>query len=123
MATNSTIVFVAVTIGSLAGGPLGAALGAGIASPIGIALETVIKKRIADDVAIQFEDATVGRYVYETLRNMLAAGASAKFGKWASKQNFGGAWGEWESTRVFKEITTFGARKGSSATVGGSVKK
>ena len=52
-------------------------IGALLATPLGIAGETLIKHTINDPVLrAQFEDATFGRVIYETLRNTLAAGAA-----------------------------------------------
>ena len=75
--------FIGITIGSAIGGPLGAALGAGVATSIGIAAETEIQKKIGDDgLRGEFEEATVGRYIYETLRAMITTGAAKQFSKW-----------------------------------------
>jgi len=78
--TNSSIVCVGILIGTGFASPiLGAVIGAGLASPLGILAENEIKKALIDDphVRSQFEEATVGRYIYETLRNMVAAGAAS----------------------------------------------
>lgn len=115
MATNSTIVLVGVTISSLLG-PWGTALGTGIATPIGIAAETGIKKKIAQDLRIQFEDATVGRYIYETLRNMLAAGAAAKFAQWIEKLRP-------EITGLVVSLARYGAKEVGSDAVEASVQQ
>lgn len=77
---------VGITIGGLIGGPFGAAIGAGIATAIGIAVETEIKKGIRDEgLQGEFEEATVGRYLYETFTAMLTTGATKSFSKWLKK--------------------------------------
>ena len=119
MATNSTIVFTGPTIGGYIGGPVGAALGAGIATPIGIFAEAEIRKMIAEDPRIQFEDATVDRYIYETLRNMLATGAAAKFAKWIEK--IGASAFEAASVALARTFS-WASGKISSTTVNGSMK-
>ncbi|KAL9101179.1 MAG: hypothetical protein Q9163_003538 [Psora crenata] len=82
--TNSTIVcagiLVGMAVGTALGNPLiGGVIGAGLASPIGILAETKIADALIDDPRVRSDihEATVGRYIYETLRNMLAAGAAA----------------------------------------------
>jgi hypothetical protein len=79
---NSSIVCTGIFIGALIGGPVGAAIGAGITTPVGILVETQIARTITDPVLKgQFEEATIGRFIYETLRNVLAAGAAAMIAK------------------------------------------
>ncbi|KDR79182.1 hypothetical protein GALMADRAFT_277685 [Galerina marginata CBS 339.88] len=86
VATRATIVTIGVTIGSLIGGPMGAAIGAGVATSIGIAAEAGIRKKIGDEgLQGEFEDATVGRYIFETLKAMIATGAARQFSKWIKK--------------------------------------
>lgn len=121
MATSSTIVFVGVTIGSLIGGPVGAALGAGIATPLGIIAEVEIKKTIEPDVRIQFEEATVGRYIYETLRNMLAAGAAAKFAGWIEK--IGLPYFSRVVSELGRDALNFTSTRASSTAMNASLKK
>jgi hypothetical protein len=78
---NSSIVCTGVFFGALMGGPLGAAIGAGLTTFIGILVEAHIAGTITDPaLKSQFEEATIGRIIYETLRNVLAAGAAAKIG-------------------------------------------
>ena len=46
-------------------------------TPIGILVETKIAGTIKDpQLQAQFEEATVGRYILETIRNTLAVGAA-----------------------------------------------
>lgn len=74
---NSSTVAVGILIGCLVGGVGGGMIGAALATPLGIAAETLIKHTIDDPVLrAQFEDMTLGRVVYETLRNTLAVGAA-----------------------------------------------
>ncbi|KAI0445135.1 hypothetical protein F4803DRAFT_509522 [Xylaria telfairii] len=78
LCANSSIVCGGIIIGTYMGGALGAALGAGFTTPLAILVETQIAGRIKDpQLQAQFEEATIGRYIYETLRNMLGAGAAA----------------------------------------------
>ena len=112
--------FVAITIGSIIGAPPGAALVAGIATPIGIAAEVEIRKTVAEDLRIEFEDATVGRHIYETLRNMLAAGAAAKFAKWVEKQS-PGAFSA--ASKALDKTLNFSTRKAGGKAVDASVQK
>lgn len=82
LCTNSSIVCVGIVVGSLLG-PVGAMIGAGIATPIGICVETFVVKKTIKNPALraQFEEATIGRYIYETLRNIFAAGCAGYFAK------------------------------------------
>ncbi|KAK0664634.1 hypothetical protein QBC41DRAFT_283636 [Cercophora samala] len=84
---NSSIVCCGILVGVWMGGPIGAALGAGLATPLGIFVETQIAGTIKDpQLLAQFEEATIGRYLYETLRNVLAAGAAAYLSSFLSAQ-------------------------------------
>ncbi|CAL1703199.1 unnamed protein product [Somion occarium] len=84
---NSSIVCCGIFVGALAGGPVGGAIGAGLMTPLGILVETEVAGYIKDPrLQAQFEEATVGRYLYETLRNTLAAGAAGYFGEWLGHQ-------------------------------------
>ncbi|EGO56993.1 hypothetical protein NEUTE1DRAFT_123386 [Neurospora tetrasperma FGSC 2508] len=69
---NSSIVCVGVVVGFMLGESVGAVIGAGIATPIGIWVETEIKEHLIEDPMLlaEFEDATLGRYIGETLLNM-----------------------------------------------------
>jgi hypothetical protein len=66
------------------GGPVGAAIGAGIATPIGILAETTLANALVHDPRLraQVEEATIGRYLFETLRNMGAALVAGYLGKY-----------------------------------------
>jgi hypothetical protein len=67
-----------VIIGDAIGGPLGAAIGAGLSTPLEILVETQIAGIITDPrIRAEFEEATIGRYIYETIRNCVVAGAAA----------------------------------------------
>jgi hypothetical protein len=84
--TNATILALGFAIGGLVGGPMGAAIGGGIATSFGILAETELKKNIQDVALLaRFEEATIGRYVYETLQNSLTRGAGVKFSQWVKK--------------------------------------
>ncbi|KAK3392411.1 Cyanovirin-N [Sordaria brevicollis] len=69
---NSSVVCVGVVVGFMFGETLGSVIGAGIATPIGIWIETEIKEHLIEDPMLlaQFEEATLGRYIGETLLNM-----------------------------------------------------
>ncbi|KAK1776295.1 Cyanovirin-N [Copromyces sp. CBS 386.78] len=69
---NSSVVCVGVVIGFMLGETVGSVIGAGIATPIGIWIETEIKDHLIDDPMLlaEFEEATLGRYIGETLLNM-----------------------------------------------------
>lgn len=69
---NSSVVCVGVVIGFMLGETLGSVIGAGIATPIGIWIETEIKEHLIEDPMLlaEFEEATLGRYIGETLVNM-----------------------------------------------------
>ncbi|KAI0308719.1 hypothetical protein OF83DRAFT_1288873 [Amylostereum chailletii] len=74
---NSSIVTIGAGIGVFFGRPAGAALGAGLTTPIGIMAERLIASNITDPmIRARFEEATSGRLLYETLRNTLTAGAA-----------------------------------------------
>ncbi|KAF1963066.1 hypothetical protein CC80DRAFT_588534 [Byssothecium circinans] len=67
-------------IGGTVGCPvLGAVIGAGLASPAGIFAETQIADRLIDDprVRADIQEANAERYIFETFRNMIAAGAAS----------------------------------------------
>ena len=65
------------TIGGLLGGPWGAAIGAALTTPIGIFLETQLSPTQ--------QTATIERYIFETLRNTIAAGAAGALTAWLSR--------------------------------------
>lgn len=82
MCANSSIVCAGIIVGFLVGGPAGGAIGAGLATPLGILVETEIARTIKDPhLKAQFEEAIMGRYFYESLRNVLAAGAAGYLGR------------------------------------------
>ncbi|ETW87826.1 hypothetical protein HETIRDRAFT_245866, partial [Heterobasidion irregulare TC 32-1] len=68
---NSTTVMVGITIGTCLGGPIGAMIRAGLATPIGILAEMALAGYLVHDPRLkaQFEEATIGRFLYESLRN------------------------------------------------------
>jgi hypothetical protein len=87
LCANSSIVCCGILIGATIGGPVGAALGAGLTTALAILVETQIAGTIKDpQLQGQFEEATIGRYLYETLRNMLAAGAAGYVASFLSTQ-------------------------------------
>ncbi|KAI1748341.1 hypothetical protein F4782DRAFT_542925 [Xylaria castorea] len=75
LCANSSIVCGGIIIGAWIGGPMGAAFGAGFTTPLAILVETQI-----------FEEVTIGRYLYETLRNTLAAGAAVYLSSFLAAQ-------------------------------------
>ena len=77
LSANSTIVMSGVVIGGLLGGPWGAAIGAALTTPIGIFVETQLSP-------IQ-QTATIERYIFETMRNTIAAGASGALTAWLNR--------------------------------------
>ncbi|TBU30403.1 Cyanovirin-N [Dichomitus squalens] len=78
---NSTIVTVGICLGICIGGRIGAATAAGLLTPVGTLVEMEVRKWIKDDkLKAQFEEATIGRYCYDTLQKMLAPGAGAYLG-------------------------------------------
>lgn len=56
-------------------------------TPLGVLLETKAAGQITDPgLQTQFEEATIGRYLYESLRNTLAAGVAGYFAEWVGHQ-------------------------------------
>jgi hypothetical protein len=79
---------VGMLVGTAFGNPIiGCVIGAGLSTPLGILAETGIAKANIDDprVRSEIEEATVGRYIYETLRNMRAAGTASFAAEWLSE--------------------------------------
>ncbi|KAI1496536.1 hypothetical protein F5X99DRAFT_400150 [Biscogniauxia marginata] len=84
---NSSIVCGGIIVGTLIGGPLGGVIGAGLAAPLGILVETQIAGTIQESqLQTQFEEATIGCYLYETLQKTLAEGAAEYLGRFLGKQ-------------------------------------
>ncbi|KAJ7196955.1 hypothetical protein GGX14DRAFT_671380 [Mycena pura] len=79
LSANSTIVMIGISIGTLLGGPWGAAIGAAITTPIGIFLETTLLPGE--------QTATIERYIYETLLNVAVAGAGPYLTQWVTHVN------------------------------------
>lgn len=79
LSANSTIVMIGISIGTLLGGPWGAAIGAAITTPIGIFLETSLTPGE--------QTATIERYIYETLLNVAVAGAGGYLTNWVTRVN------------------------------------
>ncbi|TCD65158.1 hypothetical protein EIP91_003014 [Steccherinum ochraceum] len=72
--SKSPAVSVAIIFSSLCGGILGATLCGGLTAPIGIIVETEAAVIISDvTLKGQFEEATIGRYVYEMVGNVVVA--------------------------------------------------
>lgn len=87
LCVNSSIICGGILIGVWIGGSIGAALGAGLTTALSILVETQIAGKIKDpQLQAQFEEATIGKCFYETIRNMLAAGAAAYLGSFLSTQ-------------------------------------
>ncbi|KAF8310744.1 hypothetical protein DL93DRAFT_2061772 [Clavulina sp. PMI_390] len=75
---NSTIVCVGIMLCIMVSASIGAAIGAAATTGLGIFVESKVAAKIEDpQLRAQFAEATVGRYIYETLRNTAAAGAAA----------------------------------------------
>jgi hypothetical protein len=93
---NSTIVMVGIVIGGFFGGPLGAAIGAGLATPIGILAESnILQPQYEPD---GYQRATLERYIFESLRNAVTAGAAGALSKWL------GTLSEAAMIKAFQEI-------------------
>ncbi len=63
---------------------MGAVIGAGLATPIGILAEYKISNVLVKNPGLKakFEEATIGRYIYETLRNMAGAAIAGYLATW-----------------------------------------
>ncbi|KAI1635309.1 hypothetical protein F4809DRAFT_651288 [Biscogniauxia mediterranea] len=84
---NSSIVCGGIIIGTIIGGPLGGMIGAGLAAPLGVLVETQKAGIIQNSLLqTQFEESTIGCYLYETLRVTLSEGAAEYLGKFLGKQ-------------------------------------
>ena len=78
--TNSSIVTAGICIGATIG-PVGAAVGGALSTPLGIAAEAALKTTItAERIKACFQDVTIRRTIYEALRNALAAGTAGCLG-------------------------------------------
>ncbi|KAF7361092.1 CNVH-domain-containing protein [Mycena sanguinolenta] len=77
LSANSTIVMTGAVIGGLLGGPWGAAIGAAITTPIGIFVETQLSPTQ--------QTATIERYIFETIRNTIAAGTGGALTAWLTR--------------------------------------
>ena len=66
-----------VVVGSLLGGPWGAAIGAAITTPIGIIAETILSPTQ--------QTATIERFIFETMRNTIAAGTAGALTAWLTR--------------------------------------
>lgn len=76
LSLNSTLVLAGSTFGAAIGGPIGAVIGAGVGTVAGITAETTLRKGITDArLRGELEEATISRYIYEALRNMVSAAA------------------------------------------------
>ncbi|KAJ7267003.1 hypothetical protein B0H12DRAFT_1068210 [Mycena haematopus] len=76
-ASGSTAVALLGSVGAYFGGPIGAALIAGAATPLKIMLEQWAGSNLISDPVLrqEFEEATLGKYIIETITNMIAAGS------------------------------------------------
>lgn len=82
-------------------------IGAGIATPIGICAETFVVKKTINKPALRarFEEATIGRYIYETLRNIFATGCAGYFAKFIERLELGSlAAMDMDITRAFEKL-------------------
>ncbi|KAI3608132.1 cnvh-domain-containing protein [Moniliophthora roreri] len=108
---NSSIVSVGIIVGVSFSGPIGAVIGAGIATPMGIAVERFIAGKIKDPaLRSQFEPATAWRFIYESSRNMFSAGIASLVGRWSGdvcSRHF---------YRVYKGISASFAKSAGNAT-------
>ncbi len=69
------------------GGPLGGVLASGLSTPLAILVESKIAGTIKDPrLQSEFEDATIGRYIFETLRNMIGTGVGKYLGRFLNQQ-------------------------------------
>lgn len=81
MCANSSIICVSAILGACCGGPIGGVIATGLTTPIAILVETKIAGTIKDpQLQAQFEEATIGRYLYETLLNVVTLGAAEYLG-------------------------------------------
>ena len=56
---------------------MGAATGAGFATPIGILTEQILRDTITDPrILAEIEEATIGRYLFDTIVNTISAGSA-----------------------------------------------
>ena len=84
LCSNSPMVAIGIFIGTCIGGAVGGAIGAALSTPLGILAETVLKDTIIADEKIKagFQKATIGRVVYEILRNTLSIAAAGYLGRY-----------------------------------------
>ena len=79
---------IGTTVGSVFASPhIGCVVGAALATPCGILAEVSIANAYIKDprVRADIEEATIGRYLYETLRNMVAGAAAGALAAWLGK--------------------------------------
>jgi len=79
--SKSTIIIGAVSITSKVGGPLGAAIGAGFATSIGILARQQIRDSIQEPrILVEIEETTVDHCLFETITNVIAVGTTCLVG-------------------------------------------
>jgi hypothetical protein len=113
---------VGIAVGTLVGTAfaspvLGLVIGAGLATPLGILEETGIADGIDDPrLRGEIEEATIGRYIYRTMRNMLAPRVAGKFaqlvsaglGPWINRQLAGlVAWLARNGSKLLAEVSLY----------------
>ncbi|KAK7044683.1 CNVH-domain-containing protein [Favolaschia claudopus] len=87
-ASGSTAVAVLTSVGAYLGGPIGAALVAGVSTPLKMMLEQWAGSNLIGDPVLrqEFEEATLGKYIIETVTSMLAAGTSSQLARFFQQQ-------------------------------------
>ncbi|KAJ7266981.1 hypothetical protein B0H12DRAFT_1320948 [Mycena haematopus] len=87
-ASGSTALALLGSIGGFFGGPAGAALIAGAATPLKMMLEQWAGSNLIDDPVLrqEFEEATLGKYIIETITNMIAAGSGKMLSRFLKQQ-------------------------------------
>ncbi|KAJ6487981.1 hypothetical protein C8R45DRAFT_995083 [Mycena sanguinolenta] len=132
-ASGSTAVAVLGSIGGYFGGPIGAALVAGAATPLKMMLEQLVGSNIIQDEVVrsQFEEATLGKYIIETITNMIAAGSGKMLVRFFKQQaaniiealtySFLQAIGNWAIKKVSKKVNKFFIEKVVEGIVNGTV--
>ncbi|KAJ7250032.1 hypothetical protein B0H12DRAFT_685000 [Mycena haematopus] len=87
-ASESTAVALLGGVGAFFGGPIGAALVAGASTVLGKMLEQWAGSNLIGDPVLrqEFEEATVGTYIIETITNLIAAGSGRMLTRFFKQQ-------------------------------------
>ncbi|KAJ6487982.1 hypothetical protein C8R45DRAFT_995086 [Mycena sanguinolenta] len=87
-ASGSTLVAVLGSIGGHYGGPIGAAFVAAVSTPLKMLLEQWAGIRFIRDPLLrqEFENVTLGKYLIESVANMIAAGTSSEVSRFFKQQ-------------------------------------